>query len=118
MKTQTEKKPVDAPLIEVGFVQEHRMTRAELYELRDIVIDYMTEHDVSIESAVMDLIELDRRFGGGFECREIAIIMGTSKDEIKRVEARALKKLKHPDFGGKDIQAYFRIENSEAISEF
>jgi len=118
MKTETEKKPVDAPFMSVSFVQEHRMSKAELRELHDVVVDYMFEHDVSVESAVMDLIELDRRFGGGFECSEIAIIMGSSKNEIKRVEAKALNKLTHPDFGGKKIQSYFRIEDSDNTSDF
>lgn len=117
--TTRDNKGVDAPFTSVGFVTEHRMTKAELNTLREVVVAYMTTHEVSVESAVMDLIDIDGRFGGGFECSEIAIIMGSNKHEIKRVEGVALRKIKNPkNGGGQALKAYFSIEDSDYESDF
>jgi len=116
--TNRDNNGVDAPFMSMGFVKEHRMTKAELRGLREVVVAYMTTHEVSVESAVMDLIDLDGRFGGGFECNEIAIIMGSNKNEIKKVEISALKKIKNPKFGGQALQAYFNIEHNDNASDF
>jgi len=116
--TNRDNNGVDAPFMSMGFVKEHRMTKAELRGLREVVVAYMTAHEVSVESAVMDLMELDGRFGGGFECSEIAIIMGSNKNEIKRVEAKALSKLISPKFGGRGLKEYFSIEEADNTSDF
>jgi len=109
---------VDALFMSSNFVKEYRMTKAELRGLREVVVAYMTAHDVSVESAVMDLIETDSRFSGGFECLEIAIIMGTTTSDIKHVEAKALKKLSNPNFGGRELRTIFSGTDSEYKSDF
>ena len=98
----------------------HLMSKKDLKALNVVVTDYMVKNDVTVESAVIDLVDSDSRFGGGFSCAEIAVIMGTSISNIKAVEARALKKISSPKFREtkEKLQTYMEIEDSEYESDF
>ena len=97
----------------------HLMSKKDLKALNVVVTDYMVKNDVTVERAVINLVDSDSRFGGGFSCAEIAIIMGTSTSNIRVVEDKALNKIISPKFGmAKQLQTYMSIDESEYESDF
>ena len=78
------------------------------YKYHQAVEDMKELHDKLGLSSLVNKLETDGELGMEFTLQEIGYILGVTRERVRQIEAGALKRLRHPTRGGRQLKEYFK----------